>query len=286
MADADRDKMLRDMAANRNCRLVKSRKRTPGAGDYGRYGLKHAASDAEVFGFGKDGLTASPEEIEAFLRKGLVSNWRSSLAGEPADGGSRRREPHPRARAAKRSGPAGAGREPPRPAAPPPSPPPPRRKPQLRIVARETERVSTPPPPAPRPILEIREARAADAEGIAALLATDTPALAARLAAHRQAGEPALVADEGGEILGCAAWHALPMLQEKAPLGRITLLLVAPEVRRRGIGRSLVEEVEARLAEAGCSRIEALAEIDLAAAPDFFRRLGWARSCYRYARDL
>src|SRR5688572_8830685 len=93
MADADRDKMLRDMAANRNCRLVKSRRRTPGAGDYGRYGLKDAASDAEVFGFGKDGLTATPEEIEAFLRKGLVSDWKSSLADPPAADGPSRRAP-------------------------------------------------------------------------------------------------------------------------------------------------------------------------------------------------
>ena len=82
MADPDRDTMLRDMAANRGCRLVKSRRRTPGVGDYGLYGLKDAASGKDVFGVGDDGLTATPEEIEAYLRRGLVADWKSSLAVE------------------------------------------------------------------------------------------------------------------------------------------------------------------------------------------------------------
>jgi hypothetical protein len=47
-----------------------------------------------------------------------------------------------------------------------------------------------------------------------------------------------------------------------------------------------VEEAEARLADLGCARVEALAEIELGAAPDFFRRLGWERAAYRYARNL
>jgi ribosomal protein S18 acetylase RimI-like enzyme len=91
---------------------------------------------------------------------------------------------------------------------------------------------------------------------------------------------------ENDRILGCVSWHVVPLLQDEAPLGRISYLLVAPESRRRGIGRALVEEAEARLADAGCRRAEALAEIELAAAPDFFRRLGWSRSAYRYARNL
>lgn len=280
MADPDRDKMLRDMAANRGCKLVKSRRRTPGSGDYGRYGLKDAASDREVYGFGADGLTATPDEIEAFLRKGAIADWKSSLAAAAAanDEGTpvgRRRPsaksapPPPAPGSARRK--AGAAKlrlvEPAPPAPPPPPPPPP-----------------TPPPP--RPILRIREARPADAEGVTALLGAAADGLAARIAAARKAGEPPLVADEGGSLLGIVAFHALPLLQEEAPLGRLTLLLVAPDARRRGVGRALVEEAEARLADRGCARIEALAEIELAAAPDFFRRLGWTRSAYRYARPL
>ena len=85
MADAERDKMLRDMAANRGCKLVKSRRRKAG-GDFGRYGLKDGKTGQEVFGFGDDGLTASAEQIEQWLRGGAVAEWKRSLtaaAGAP-----------------------------------------------------------------------------------------------------------------------------------------------------------------------------------------------------------
>jgi GNAT superfamily N-acetyltransferase len=287
---ADTDHMLREMASNRGCKLVKSRRRTPGVGDYGRYGLRDAASDAEVFGFGRDGLTATAAEIEAWLRKGLVSEWKSSLAEAPADAApaAPKRKPrhHPASEPEAKSEP-----KPRRKPAPTPPPVPVRVKPALRIVPTRAPEPSPPapppPPPAPeRPILKIREARAADAEGIATLAGGTPKAIAARIAASRKAGEPALVAEEGGAILGALAFHAMPLLHEDAPLGRITLLQVAKPARRRGIGRALVEEAEARLADAGCRRVEALAEIELAAAPDFFRRVGWKRTFYRYSRVL
>ncbi|HEY0150322.1 MAG TPA: GNAT family N-acetyltransferase [Allosphingosinicella sp.] len=282
-SDADRDLMLKSMAANRGCKLVKSRKRTPGTGDYGRYGLKDGASDREVFGFGADGLlTATPEEIEAFLRKGATADWKSSLlaAAAGAAPANDERTPVPRSggkakpkakTSAPRAGPklrvVDTGEEVPAPPPPPPPEPP-------------------PPPPAPRAILKIREARPADAEALAALIGSDdAKALAARISAMRKAGEPPLVADEGGALLGLCSFHAVPLVQEDAPLGRITFLHVDSSARRRGLGRALVEEAAARLADLGCTRVEALAEIELAAAPDFYRRLGWTRNAYRYATD-
>jgi predicted N-acetyltransferase YhbS len=135
--------------------------------------------------------------------------------------------------------------------------------------------------------LKIREARPADAEALSGLIGeTDAKALAARIAAMRKAGVLPLVADEGGALVGVVAFHAVPLIQEEAPLGRLTFLLVALEARRRGIGRALVEEAAARLADAGCGRVEALAEIELGAAPDFFRRLGWTRNAYRYLTEM
>ena len=89
---------LRDMAANRGLRLVASRKRTPGRGDYGRYGLKDARSGKAVLGIGKAGLTATPEEILDFLRGNGASTWKSSLgaAGKaPAKRTRERRTPPP-----------------------------------------------------------------------------------------------------------------------------------------------------------------------------------------------
>jgi GNAT superfamily N-acetyltransferase len=78
------DDALRDMAQNRGCRLVASRIRTPGKGDFGRFGLKDAKTGREVFGFGSKGLTATPEEIEAYLRGDGASAWKSSVGkGKP-----------------------------------------------------------------------------------------------------------------------------------------------------------------------------------------------------------
>ena len=77
------DDALREMAGNRGCKLVRSRVRTPGRGDYGRFGLKDLKTGREVLGFGKKGLTATAEEIETFLRGGAASAWKSSFGRTP-----------------------------------------------------------------------------------------------------------------------------------------------------------------------------------------------------------
>lgn len=213
MADKELDDMLREMAANRGCRLVKSRRRKPG-GDYGRYGLKDSGSGKEILGFGKNGLSATPEEIEDFLRGGAAAEWKRSLGatGKPNVPAPPRRRP-----------------------APPPPPPP---KPKQ----------AEPPP------LRVREADSADARSIAALIGdSDADAVADRLMLLARGGEPTLVARRGDTLLGCAVWHVEPSLQRPRPLGRITLLAVAP---RSGAGKLLTEAAEARLRARGCERIE------------------------------
>ena len=74
---------LREMAANRGCKLVTSRVRTPGRGDYGRFGLKDAKTGKAVLGVGKTGLTATAEEVETYLRGGGASAWKSSVGKTP-----------------------------------------------------------------------------------------------------------------------------------------------------------------------------------------------------------
>jgi ribosomal protein S18 acetylase RimI-like enzyme len=75
-AEAD---ALRALAQNRGCKLVASRVRTPGKGDHGKYGLKDARTGREVFGFGSNGLAATPAEIEGFLRGDGASAWKTSV---------------------------------------------------------------------------------------------------------------------------------------------------------------------------------------------------------------
>ena len=78
-ADKARDLRLRRMAANRGCRLVKSRRRNPGKPDYGRYGLADAQTGEPVFGFARTRVRASAEEIEEFLKSSLRLSWKRSL---------------------------------------------------------------------------------------------------------------------------------------------------------------------------------------------------------------
>src|SRR5688500_12503569 len=108
MGDSGRDERLREAAANRGLKLVKSRIRTPGKGDYGRYGLTDAGG-GKLLGFGKSGLTATAGEIEDYLHQGVLADWKTSLraagarkrkggkkpAPEPPSRGSRVPEPEP-----------------------------------------------------------------------------------------------------------------------------------------------------------------------------------------------
>ncbi|TGX55229.1 cupin domain-containing protein [Sphingomonas gei] len=66
------------MATHRGLKLIASRRRKPG-GDFGKYGLNDAKG-APVFGVDVNGLAASAEEVEEYLR-GTASNAWSKSAG-------------------------------------------------------------------------------------------------------------------------------------------------------------------------------------------------------------
>lgn len=57
--------------------------------------------------------------------------------------------------------------------------------------------------------------------------------------------------------------------------GLVYHLAVAPEVRRLGLGKALMDEVEARLREKGCLKCYLLVTKDNAEALSFYRELGW-----------
>ena len=88
---SEADDVLREMARNRGCTLVKSRVRTPGRKDYGHFGLKDAKTGKPVFGIGKSGLTATREDIETFLRGGAAAEWKSSVGAVYDDPASSQR---------------------------------------------------------------------------------------------------------------------------------------------------------------------------------------------------
>ena len=257
MADP-RDEMLKAMAAHRGLRLVKSRRRKPG-GDFGRYGLTDAKTGQDCFGIGRNGLEATADDIEEYLRLGAKADWKRSLgaAGKAA------------ARAKLRKGAETVGQEASQP------------KRQRREPEPEPE-TEPEPEPEPEPEVVVRAAKTADAVAIARLIGLPQAEVKEALRRLVQSGEAPLIAERGA-VVGCAAWHVMPTLHRGA-VGRITLLNVSDEARRRGIGTMLVEAVEARLADRGCALFEAVSDIELANSHGFFRRHGYERTSYRFAK--
>lgn len=139
--------------------------------------------------------------------------------------------------------------------------------------------------------LELRAATAADAPGLSRLLAAagrDVSArdLTERLAALRQGPATALVAVQWGPPSGLVVVHWHPVLEEAAPVARITTLLVEEEDRRRGIGRLLVKGAAQAARLAGCDRIEIEVPPGLSSLRAFCRATGFAEAGAAHARSL
>ena len=268
---SEADDALREMAANRGYRLVKSRRRKPG-GDFGRYGLKNGKTGAEVLGFGGKGLTASAEEITEFLRGGAAKGWKGSLGvvGKPT---------------AKTEAPKPAKAEPKKDKAEPKA-----AKAEAKKAKEPKKAKAEPKKPKPPKKPEVREAKPKDSDEVAALIVAlgyevSAADIRKRIGRMRKSGEPALVADNG-RILGCASWHVTPVLHRPRPVGRVTMIVVAEEARGKGVGALLVEAVEARLKAKGCGMVEVTSNIRRLRAHGFYDGLGFERTSYRFAKPL
>ena len=96
----------------------------------------------------------------------------------------------------------------------------------------------------------------------------------------------ALVAQDGGALLGLATIFFVPVAHESAPWCRITALVVDEGHRGRGLGRALVVAAEAAAETAGCSRIEATSALHRTEAHDFYKGLGFARQSEHFLKRL
>jgi ribosomal protein S18 acetylase RimI-like enzyme len=301
MADETAD-ALREMALHRGLKLVRSRRRKPGSGDFGKFGLTDDKGK-ELLGFGTDGLTASAEEIEDFLRAGATSTWQqsakitpdrkrsvSSKTAKPREedsratgNGPKRDEPEKRSQAPTPANNRGGNAAPDNDAA---SASQARRAAASRASA--AARHSPPPAPAPEPELKIRSIKPADADAIVPLLnqlsgvTTAKADVTRSLGQIRKSGGEVSVAELGG-VVGCIAWTVAPTLQ-RGLVGRITLLVVDSRHRRRGIGTKLLETAEEALKRKTCALIEVMSDIDLKNSHGFFRELGFEQKSYRFIR--
>lgn len=284
---------LRAMAEHRGMKLVRSRKRTPGVGDFGKYGLTDAGGKA-LLGIGNEGLTATGQEIEAYLRGSALSTWKLSAETTPDAKPPNNKKPtsedhndddapvRRKAKAVSSPRPASEKR---RRRAPPPQTERPRPSPPVLRVVPKAEPKQEPAPP-----LLIRAAKAADATSVAKLLGQltgprpDARQVTDNIAALRKAKGQLVVAEQDG-IVGCCAWIIVPTIQ-RGPVGRITLLLVDKAHRRDGIATALVDAAANALAKTGCREVEAMSDIMVANAHNFFRSSKFEQKSYRFVRPI
>jgi len=293
---------LRTMAEHRGLKLVKSRKRKPGTGDYGKFGLTDAAGKA-LLGVEAEGLTASAADIEEYLRAGAADTWKASAevtparVDEPADvkeseqlnepqsvpvarSGARSRKGRRSDRGRKAEAAVARESRPSRAASRQPSQP----------EGRVTHRVGIAPAPEPEPELEIRLAKSGDAAALSPLLAQlthiemDELAIARNLTALIKSGGGMVVAEKGA-LVGCCSWAIVPTVQHGV-LGRITILIVDADHRRQGVGSAMLEAATGALRREGCTSVEAMSDIEIAHSHGFFRALNFEQTSYRFARKI
>ena len=140
--------------------------------------------------------------------------------------------------------------------------------------------------------IQIRPARPADAPVLGRLPAElGYPQAAAEL--HRRImaladtdTDAVLVAEVSEPVVGMASVHVTPFFNEGRSRGRITALVVDPDLRRRGIGRHLLEAVEATAKRRGCGAVELTSSPHRHGAHRFHLAAGYQDLPHRFLKQL
>jgi len=259
---------LAETARNRGLKLVRSRVRTPGKRRFGKVGLTDPRGKA-VFGMDEKGPTAKPEDVEHYLRNLGAKDWGASL-----DVAVMPRKKPKKVRAAAND------------TEPEPVP-----EPKPRPPAKKERPEPAPPPPPPKPKLKLRDAKADDAKALVPLMQlldheTDAKGVRKRINQLARDKLAPIVATLDKRIVGLVGIHRMVTIHRDQPVGRITILVVAEDARKQGIGRMLTEAAEQHLKSLGCGMVEVTSNDRLAKAHAFYRHLGYERTSMRFMKKL
>lgn len=137
----------------------------------------------------------------------------------------------------------------------------------------------------------IRDAEPRDAEAIVALLGqlgypAEAASLEARLERLRIVGDRVVVAERDGEVVGLAQLHVSPTLEYDRPAAKLAALVVDASHRGEGIGRALVDAMEAEARDRRCELLFLTTAARREDAHEFYRRVGLEETGKRFAKAL
>lgn len=140
--------------------------------------------------------------------------------------------------------------------------------------------------------MTIRDAEPKDVPAVARLLAqlgypADEGAVAPRLARiDASPSDRLFVAEVGGQVVGLAGIHVSPSLEHDRDAAKVSAIVVDESFRRHGVGRALLEAVEAEARNRGCGLLFLTTAERRAEAHLFYRSLGWDETGRRFAKAL
>ena len=140
--------------------------------------------------------------------------------------------------------------------------------------------------------LKIRDGKLSDAADLAALMCelgyeTTGAEMESRLISIlKDLRYKTLVALNDDKICGMIGTVSASNYLHNDLTGRIIALVVSRESRRRGIGARLIAEAEKNLIQRGITRVTVTARFEREKAHQFYEKLGYARTGFRFAKTL
>jgi GNAT superfamily N-acetyltransferase len=140
--------------------------------------------------------------------------------------------------------------------------------------------------------LIVREAGKEDIEALANLMSelgypSSTPEMDGRFA--EISADPSydtLVAERDGKVVGMVGLHVESYYEKDGPNARIMALVVGSEHRDREVGRALISAAEDWARQRGAKDIMLTTHKRRTGAHEFYRRMGYEATGYRFYKEL